>query len=847
MWKLTLKGLLAHRIRLALTTLSVVLGVAFVAGTFVMTDTMLAVFDDLVRGGTQSVDVMVRSRGAAETEIGSADAYYGTVPFDDDVLDVVAAVDGVEIAEGAVEGYALIVRPDGEPILPMGPPTIGASWSAAGRTVEPGGRAPAGPDEVAVDAATAQRNGLEVGDRLEIVFATVAPRSFTLVGISSAEGSENLAGASLAEFDLATAQEVLDLEGVFTTIGVWGAEDVDSEVLTERVAAAVPAGVDAISAADWADETMAQIEEALAFVTIALGVFAAIALLVGAFIIANTFSITVLQRSREFALLRALGASRRQVVAGVVGEAVVVGLLASLTGILAGLGLARGLQALLSLFGLDMPSGALVVQPRTVAVSLTVGVAVTVVSALLPARRASAVHPIAALRRADTGAYRPSRLRLGAGIGAAAGAIGVLAYAAAAQPDAGSTVLATGAVLAFVALTLTGPALTRPVLRVLGGRGEHLGVPGHLARSNSMRTPRRTWTTAAALTVGVALVSSVAVMSASMKASAAEALDETLKADVIVSAGGMFAGGLLPPIVAREIAQSPDIAAVSALRVGSGEFDGAAAAAFALDPTTWDELHTTEVAAGSFAEVAGVDAVAVDTDLATERGYEVGDVVSATFPASGATQLRIVALYEPDMVLTGWVVSMDSAEDSFAQPLDAAVLVAGTGDAATTRAAVEAVTADYPAVTVQNQAEYRDAVAGQIDQMLALVTALLAMALVIAVLGIMNTLALSIHERTREIGLLRAVGMTRRQVRAMVRWEAVSVALLGAVVGLVLGTLFGWVTTRVLAEEGMGAFQIPTGQLVGAVVLALLAGVLAAVLPARGAAKLDVLRAVTVE
>jgi putative ABC transport system permease protein len=638
MWKLTLKGLLAHRVRLVSTTLSVVLGVAFVAGTFVLTDTMTAVFDDLVRGGSQSVDVIVRSAKAADTEIGTVDAYYGAVPLDAEVLDAVAGVDGVEVAEGGVEGYVLIVRPDGEPIMPMGPPTLGVSWSdVAGRTLEPGGRAPRGGEEVVVDATTAHRNDLAIGDRLEIVFARIPPRAFTLVGFSSAEGGENLAGATLAEFDLATAQEVLDLEGAFTAITVWGSGDLDPEVLTDRVAAVVPAGVEAISAADWADETMAEIEGALAFVTIALGVFAAVALLVGAFIIANTFSITVLQRSREFALLRALGASRRQIVAVVVGEASGIGLLASLGGILAGLGLARGLQALLSLFGMDMPSGALVVQPRTVAVSLGVGMVVTVVSALLPARRASSMPPIAALRSVQTGAYRSSRLRLGTGTGAAAAATGLLAYAAVARPDAGGTVLGVGALLAFVALGLTGPALTRPVLRVLGGKGDHLGVPGHLARSNSMRTPRRTWTTAAALTVGVALVSSVAVISASMKASAAGALDATLRADVIVSAGGTFTAGALPPVVARQIAQSPDVAAVSPLRFGSGQIDGVATAAVALDPTAWHEVHATDAVAGVFAEVAGQGAVAVDADLADEHGYEVGDVVTASFPASGPT------------------------------------------------------------------------------------------------------------------------------------------------------------------------------------------------------------------
>lgn len=854
MWTVTIKGLLAHRVRLVLTTVSVVLGVAFVAGTFVLTDTMTRVFDDLVRGGSQSIDVLVRSASSADAEIGTDASYYSQGTLDADLLDDVLAVDGVEQAEGTVEGYAMIVRPDGEAITPMGPPTLGVSWStesgeSGSRTIRAGGRPPDGPGEVAVDAATADRNGLEVGDRLGIVFASTAPREFTLVGISSAEGGENIAGATLAEFDLATAQEVLGLTDAYTTINVWGAAEVDADTLVERLTTVLPGDAEAITAADWADEMMVQIEDALGFITIALGIFAAIALVVGAFIIANTFSITVLQRSREFALLRALGASRRQVVGGVVGEAVVVGLLASLIGIAAGLGLAKGLQALLSMFGFDMPSGSLVVLPRTIVVALAVGLIVTVMSSLLPARRAAAVHPIAALRDVTTTAYRPSRARLTGGVAAAVAAAGLVLYGAVARPDGAGAMVGLGAVLALAGLAATGPSLTRPILRVLGGSGARLGTVGRLARGNSMRTPRRTWTTAAALTIGLALVSSVAVMAASMKASVADALDQTLKADVIVSASNAFAGGTVPPVLARELAASPQIGAVSPIRAGPGRIDGAAAIVTSVDPASWDAVHVTEFVDGRIADIASLGAAAVDTELAREHGYEVGDLVTAEFAATGATDLQITAIYESDQILSGWLVSIATSEPYFTQPLDYAVLVAGlpgTG-AETTRAAVEAVTAAYPAVSVQDQGEYRDTVAGQIDQLLAMVTALLAMALFIAVLGIMNTLALSIHERTREIGLLRAVGMTRRQVRRMVRWESVTIALLGALVGLLLGSIFGWATTRVLVDQGMASFVLPTGQLLGVVVIAVLAGVLAAVLPARGAAKLDVLRAVTVE
>jgi putative ABC transport system permease protein len=850
MWLVTLKGLLAHRVRLVLTTLSVVLGVAFVAGTFILTDTMSAVFDDLVRGGEGSADVLIRAESAASgSTIENLDVHAQPIPAD--VLDDVLAVDGVGRAEGYLEGYAMIVRPDGQAITPMGPPTLGAAWSPNGdRIVLEGGRAPTAPDEVVVDRRTAARNDLQPGDRVSVVFSTTPPRPFTVVGISSTvDGKDNLAGASFAEFEAATAQEVLDLEGNFSGISVWTGDGVDADALVERLDAALPASVDVISAADWAEELMAGIDEALGFFTVIFGVFALVALVVGAFIIANTFSITVLQRTREFALLRSLGASRRQIVGSVVGEALVVGILASLLGVVAGLGLALALGALLSIFGFDMPSGALVLQPRTVLVALGVGMTVTIVSSLLPARRAAGTHPMAALRAVSIQAYQPSRLRLFGGIGAALAAALVGGVAAVGQPDDAGMLVGAAALLALLALGATGPSLTRPVLRLFGGSGKRFGVVGRLARSNSLRTPRRTWTTAAALTIGLALVSSVAVIGASMKASATGAVDATLRADVILSATNAMSGGAVPPVVARELTGLPEIADVSAMRGAPGEIDGVGSAVIAVDPAHWDAVAVTAFTEGAIEDLAAPGTVAVDIDLAREQGYRLGDVLPAVFPASGRIDLRVAALYEPDQFLSGWVTSTQTHEGLVTGGGDAAVLIAGAEgvDAASVLAAVEEVAAAYPAVLVQDQAQFRDSMAAQVDQLLALVTALLGMALFIAILGIMNTLALSIHERTHEIGLLRAVGMTRRQVRRMVRWEAVTVALLGAVVGLLLGLVFGWATTRALADQGLTSFVLPSGQLVGAVVLAATAGVLAAVLPARAAAKLDVLRAVTVE
>ncbi len=850
MWKITLKGVRSHKVRLVLTTVSVVLGVAFVSGTYVLTDTMQAVFDDLVRGGSQTIDVMIRPAVAEDIAIGSEASYYGAPTLPEDLVSEVGAVEGVERAEGSVEGYAQIVTPDGTPITPMGPPTLGVSWSLGGdRVVRDGGHEPTADDEVVIDAITADRNGLGVGDRVQIVFAATPPRTFTVVGLSTVPDGDNLAGATLAEFDFATAQQVLDLPGVVTGITVRGTPDVDADDLADRVAAVLPDGAEAITAADWADETMAQISDALGFLTTALGVFAAIALVVGAFIIANTFSITVVQRTREFALFRALGASRRQIVQAVLGEAVVVGVLASALGVVAGLGLALLLQGLLDAFGMDMPTGALVLEPRTVVVSLAVGIVVTAASALLPARRAAGIHPMAALRDTQVVAYRPPRARMAVGLGAAGAAAALLGYGGIARPDSAGVLVGAGAGLSLLALVTTGPALTRPVLRLLGGDGAHLGAVGRLARRASLRTPRRTWTTAAALTVGLALVSAVAVMAASMKASVAGALDRTLRADVVLTAGSAFMGGSVPTVLAEELAALPELAVVSPLRAGFGAMEGESATVIAVEPSSWDGVAATTFTEGSVADLEAARTVAVDAEVATAQGYAVGDVVTGRFPGSGEIELRIAAIFEPDDLVSGWMTSTATSDELLTQPMDAAVLAAAADgvDAVEVQAAVAAVADAYPSVVVQDRTEYGETVAGQVDQLLALVTALLGMALFIAVLGIMNTLALSISERTREIGMLRAVGMTRRQVRAMVRWESIGVAALGALVGLALGSVLGWATTRALGEQGMTAFVVPVLQLAGAALLAVLAGVLAAVLPARSAARLDVLRAIAVE
>ena len=838
----TLKGLLAHRVRLAMTAIAIVLGVSFVAGTFVLTDTINHVFTNLVTDGTSGIDVVVRGDAAFTSINNGQTTERQDIPAD--VLARVRDVDGVAQAQGAVSGYAQIVDKDGNAITPMGPPTLGESWTDAplGSLDLREGHRPQGDDQVAIDAGTADAHDLHVGDHVQIIFSQVPPRRFEIVGIATYGKANNLAGATMAVFDLPTAQHLLGHDGEYVNIDVAGDQGVTPAVLRDRIRAVLPGGVQAITATDYAAETTSQISDALGFFSIALGIFAAIALFVGAFIIANTFTIVVAQRTREFALLRALGASSRQVVASVIAEAAIVGLLASAVGVGAGVGIAALLSKVLAAFGMDLPTGALVVAPRTIVVGLTVGVVVTVLSSLLPARRASRVAPVAAMREVAAPVAPSSRIRTVAGAAMTVAGLGMLAFALIGNPDSAAALVGLAAALTLFGIGGLAPLIARPVAKAVGAPGARLGAPGRLARGNAMRSPRRTSATASALMIGLALVSFVAVLASSMKASAATGIAQRLRANVVLTSTNRMSGGGFTPVVADRLERLPEVGALARVEVGQAAVDGAPTMIAGISPDTWDQVDELDMASGAITDLSADDAVAVDSDTAAAQGLAVGDTVPMEFAAGGTRDMTLVAIYEKDALMSGsWITSVDTFVQNFADPLDQTVLIAAADGVSSERlqSAIAAVTADFPNVNVQDQSAFEDAVAGQVDQMLALVTALLGMAILISVLGITNTLALSVHERTRELGLLRAVGMTRRQVRAMVRWEAVIVAVLGALLGVVVGSGFGWAVVHALASQGIDEFVLPYGQLGVYVVLAALAGVVAALFPARRAAKLE--------
>ena len=842
MVRAVLKGVLAHKLRLFLTAIAVVLGVAFVAGTFVLTDTINRTFDTLFDEVSADTDISVRA-ASGFGEDAPIDSLRDTVPAS--VLDAVRRVPGVQAAEPTVTGYAMFIDEAGKAVTTSGAPTLGFNWTDPGLSplTLRSGREPQRSGEVVVDAVTAKDHDFALGDKVKVLFRGPT-EEFTVVGITGFGEADNLAGATLAIFDLTTAQRVFGKAGRFDSIEARATEGVSSLELRDRVAAAVPSGVEVVTSQEVADESADAVQQGLGFFSTFLLVFAGIALFVGGFIILNTFSILVAQRTRELALLRALGASRRQVMASVIAEAFLVGLFASLVGLGLGVLVALGLQSLLKAFGIDLPASGVVIQPRTIIASLIVGVGVTVISSISPARKASKIAPMAALR--GGGIEQGGSLRRRSLAGAVVTALG---GAALLSGLFGGTIslVGLGAAVVFVGVALLSPLAAVPMARVIGAPFPRIaGMAGKLGRQNAMRNPRRTAATAAALTVGLGLVACVSVLAASIKASAADIVDEYLAADYIISTTNF-----LPSIsteLAPRLARAPELAAVSGLQTGDWRSAGQTQSIYGADPASVGQVLKLDVTAGDIGGLARGDVLVGEEEL-KDKKLEIGTMLAMTFARTGEKELRIAGTFAKNQLLGSYVVSTATFDANFSDRLDFVVLAkAREGVApAEARAAVERVTADFPNVELRDQSEFKQQQEDQVNQILGLVTALLMLSIIIALFGIVNTLALSIFERTRELGLLRAVGMSRRQVRSMIRGESVIIAVLGAILGLGVGVLFGYAIVGALDDEGIGKVVVPAGQLLTYVFLAGLAGVAAAVFPARRAARLDVLAAISYE
>ena len=836
-----LKGVAAHRARLLMTALAIVIGVAFVSGTFVFTDTINARFENLFSDVYAGVDASVRP----ETPEFGAQPGQNPGSFDESLLAEVAAVDGVAIAEGSVGGFAQIIAPNGEPIGGQGPPTLGFSWIdttslSSVNVSEDNGRAPAAAGEVVIDVGTAEANDLGVGD--EVGIQTMGgTETFEIVGLANFGTEDNLAGATLSIFTLDEGQRLFGLDGRLTSIDVLGTEDAAPEALVEAIAPILPDGAEVVTGDQQTQEQLDSITEGLGFLSTALLAFAGVAVFVGAFVIQNTFRIVVAQRIRELALFRAVGATGRQLVSLVTLEALIVGVVASAVGVFAGIGVASGIKTAMNAGGFGLPDGPLTVEPRTIVVGLTVGIVVTLVSALLPARKAATVPPVAAMTEAAApAAGRSLRNRsIGGTLTALAGGA-LLALGLVAENGASLTLVALGSLTIFIGVSVLAPVFAIPIARILGRPLP--GITGDLARENTIRQPRRTASTAAALMIGVALVSFVSIFAASIKATVSDTLEGAFPADLAFQSTNFTAG--VTPELETGLEALDEFDVVSAVRTGFIRIDGQELNVAGLDA----DVETVYDMAPSVPVSALGSGLLVNESVLEERGWSVGDVVDVEYAATGVVPTEIAGTFE-DQTFANYLISLETYQANipsetiaitFASMADGVEVEAG-------QAAAETVLVSFPNIDMNTASEQIAEAEAQVDQMVALFSGLLGLAVVIAVIGIANTLSLSIVERTREIGLLRAVGLTRGQTRRMVRWEAMIVAVFGALLGVVVGSGLGWATVFSLADDGLGTFAFPAGQLVIWLALAAVAGVVAAAGPARTAAKMNVLEAISYE
>lgn len=836
MFRLTIKQLAARKARLATTTAAVVLGVTFLAGTMVLTDSIDQTLDTILADANAGTDAYVRRPSELDLGFGETRAR-----LDADLVDQIRTIDGVDAVAGRIIGYAQVLDHDGEPIGdPQMAPAFGLNWidnadlNAYSIAV---GHAPAADDEVVIDQRSARIGHLDVGDRTTALTGG-EPREVTVVGIATFGGAESPGNATAVLFTEHAAQVLLADAGQVDGIAVTASAGFDQQELVDSITTQLHAEVDieVVTGAELTRQDQQAVAESLSFFYVFMWIFAAIGVFVGAFIINNIFSITVAQRTQEMALLRAIGADRRQVLRNVLLEAAIVGAVATGVGLALGRATAGGLVALLESFGFDMPSGPVVLTARTVLIASFVGIIVTVASAWLPARRAAKIAPVEAMRRVAFEQHDRSTRRLVVGgvvitLGVSAVMVGL------AKGQAG--LVGVGAALVFIGVSVLGPVLVRPASFVLGGPISRLrGVSGRLARQNTTRNPARTARTASALMIGVGLVGFITIFAASLRTSIEGTFVRDFTGNVVVDSGAFDSTFGISRELATNLREQDGVSALSEARIAHVSVAGSAEYLNAFDPSTIGSLFDLGTVQG---DLNGLDVndIAVFADMAADNGWHLGDTVPVTF-AGGTHDLTIAVLFDRSETWLGTqFVSLATFDEFLPGQFDARIYLATDSIETITAAA-----ADYPSADVLDEHGFVDAHNQEVNALLGLIYALLALAVLIALLGIANTLALSIIERTRELGLIRALGMSRAQLRTMVRWEAILLSLFGTALGLAIGTFFGWAMVAALADEGIETLTIPWSTLVVVTTIAALAGVAASTMPARRAARLDILGAI---
>ena len=844
MWRIALKGILGRKARLVLTSLAVILGTAFLSGTAVFSATLNQTFDNLFSDVFRNVDSYVRSTQVIEADFGQQERQ--RIPVE--LVDVVKQVPGVADVQADVQAFARIVGKDGKPLGTEGngPPTFGsvgqkfkgALWSISE------GRFAAGPTEVVLDEASAKTGKFVINDKVKVV-AQSGSREFTLVGIASYGDVRSPGGATFALFDLATAQEFLAKPGFIDDILVSGDGSLSDTELAMAINQAIPDTykTETLTGAEITKETQDQIGTALSFFGILLSVFSYIALGVGSFVIYNVFSISAAQRQRENALLRAIGASKKQVTRAMLIESVVVGLFGSTVGLIAGIGLSKALSALLKAASIDLPSGGLVVPRSAIINTIVIGLIVTVASAWLPARRAGKVPPLAAMRETAIEFVALSRRRTIFGLVLIAlGAVSIVSV----TNGASKTLLGFGILFFFAGTITLGPVIARPVALLLGKPAEKFrGVTGTMARQNSARNPKRTSRTAAPVLIGVALVTAVAALAASISSQIDGVFTQQFKGDYAINTTARGFGGLSPSL-ADDINVMPQVQRATGIGRLTVKIDDKGQFLTTINPATVEGVFDIGLISGSYADLTA-ETIFVSQKYANNHATKLGDTIQVTLADAQIKTLKIAGIYTYDEIAGKYTVSRDLIKDSSVISFDLGVFIKlkpGVSDKSA-RSELQAAVDKYGQGTLLSKREYIDSQSGSINTLLGLIYGLLFLSVIIAVVGIIITLLLSVFERQREIGLLRAVGMTKGQVRTTVRWESVITSLIGAVVGILLGVGLGWVIVYALRDQGLSSFSVPIGSTVSILIMAFIIGVLAAVYPAWRATRVNLLAAIT--